>query len=131
MPHSHLSILIIEDDSRVSRLIRDTLETAYPTIRVEIAGSASKAAMICQRFRPTWIIWDGVPNERGTAAEYAQCIPLEQWKKVIPISHEPEHLELAKTRGAQEAHPKQVDHLHAWADGLLARFKKLIPKKKR
>ena len=131
MPSSKLSILVIEDDSRISRIVRDALEKSFPHARVEIAGSAAKALTICLKFPPTWIVWDGAPNERGTAAEYAACIPLNQWKNVLPISIDAAILGLAKERGALDPVPKDPNAMHAWADELVARFKKLIPKKGR
>ncbi len=129
MPFSKLSILVVEDDSRISRIVRDSLEKGFPHARVEIAGSASKAKMICEKFPPTWIVWDGAPNERGTTAEYAACIPIPQWKNVLPISIDPAILTLARERGALEPIPKDPKAMHTWAEGLVGRFKKLIPKK--
>jgi CheY-like chemotaxis protein len=131
MPFSKLSILVVEDDSRISRIVRDALEKGFPHARVEIAGSAAKAKTICEKFPPTWIVWDGAPNERGTTAEYAACIPLNQWKNVIPISIDAAILGLAKERGALDPIPKDPTAMHTWAEGLVGRFKKLIPKKGR
>ena len=131
MPSSKLSILVVEDDSRISRIVRDSLEKAFPHARVEIAGSAAKAKTICEKFPPTWIVWDGAANERGTTAEYVACVPLNQWKNVIPISIAPEILAMAKERGALEPVPKDPEAMHAWAEGLVLKMKKLIPKKVR
>ena len=129
MPLSKLSILVVEDDSRISRIVRDALEKSFPHVRVEIAGSAAKAQTICQKFPPSWIVWDGAANERGTTAEYAACIPAAQWKNVLPISIDEAILAVARERGAFEPLPKKPEAMHAWADDLVLRLKKIVPKK--
>jgi len=128
---SKRSILIIEDDSRISRLTRDYLHECFPGMRVEIAGSAAKAKAICQQFPPALIIWDGVPNERGTREEYASCIPEVLWRKVIPISVDETILEFAKQRGALEPVPKKVDMAHAWVKELAERVRVALSSKKK
>jgi hypothetical protein len=129
MPYSKVSILIIEDDSRISRGVRDHLHILFPSARVEIAGSAAKAKTICQKFPPTWIVWDGAPNERGTTAEYIDCVPVNLWKRLIPISVDQSLLDLAKEKGALAPVPKKDEGLHTWIEELGKYFKKLIPKK--
>ena len=131
MPSSKLSILVVEDDSRISRIVRDRLQDTFPEARVEIAGSASKAKTICEKFPPTWIVWDGAANERGTTAEYIACIPANQWKNVLPISIDEGILQQAKEKGAMAPVPKQPEAMHAWADDLSAYLKKIIPPKKK
>ena len=113
---SKRSILIIEDDSRISRGLRDHLEKTFPSMRVEIAGSASKAKHICQVFPPSFIIWDGTPNERGTQQEYEECIPDNLWNRVIPISQSEDSLTFAKNKGAHPPVSKQNNAIHAWVE---------------
>ena len=131
MSYSKVLALVIEDDSRVSRLVRSHFEEAFPGIRVEIAGSAAKAAAICARFRPTLIIWDGTPNERGTRQEYLDCIPEAQWKATICISMTEEDQEEAQTRGARKILPKRPDGLNAWADDVVEYVKAALRPRRR
>ncbi|MEZ5405951.1 MAG: hypothetical protein R3F23_07215 [Verrucomicrobiia bacterium] len=110
------SILIIENDSRLSRGLRDHLEKTFHETRVEIAGSAAKAKHICQMFPPNFILWDGTPNEHGSQEEYEQCIPENLWSRVIPISENETHLTFAKNKGSHAPIPKQNHAIHAWVD---------------
>lgn len=110
------SILIIEDDSRISRGLRDHLEKTFQSMRVEIAGSAEKAKHICQVFPPSFIIWDGTPNERGTQQDYEQCIPDNLWNRVIPISQNEASLTFAQNKGAHPPISKQNHAIHAWVE---------------
>lgn len=123
------SILIIEDDSRISRSLRDHLEKTLHETRVEIAGSAAKAKHLCQMFPPTFIIWDGAPNERGTQQEYEACIPDNLWSRVIPISQNEESLTFAKDKGAHTPIPKQTNAIHAWIDQVTHYLQPLVNSK--
>ncbi len=132
MAHSKFSLLIVDEDCRVSRLLRDRMESAFPEMRVEIAGSAAKALAICSRFPPSWIVWDGLPREGCPLDEYLNCIPQPLWAKVIPISSDVAALEAAKARGAQEPLSKPAEALNAWSEAVVQRFKPLLaPKKKK
>ena len=129
MSHSKFSILIVEDDSRVSRVIHHHLEKAFPNIRAEIAGSAARAKQICEKFPPTVIIWDGAPDEHGTQEEYIGCIPNDLWKRVIPISFDPAILEIAQQRGAQPPLPKKNGAVNTWSEEIVQRIRSLVSKK--
>ncbi|GEM_PF-2573675 len=131
MPYSKSSILVIEDDSRVSRVLRDHLEKAFPKIRVEIAGSPAKAKATCTQFPPSLIIWDGAPNERGTTEDYTNAIPASFWSRVVSISIQPELQEIAKDKGAKLAFPKHPEALNSWCDQLAVQIKPLLPKPKK
>lgn len=115
LPYSKTLVLVIEDDSHISRLLRNHFEKAFPSVRVEIAGSPAKAQMICERFKPNVLVWDGEPNERGTREQYAACIPDHFWKRVIPISTVPESQAYAQSKGALPPLPKPEESLNAWA----------------
>jgi DNA-binding NtrC family response regulator len=119
-------VLVIEDDSHISRLLRNHLEKAFPNIRVEIAGSPSKAKMLCEKFKPQLIIWDGQPNERGTREEYAACIPDDLWKKTVPISVDPDTQSWAQSKGAHPPIAKPNEALNAWAAQLVTFTKPLL-----
>ena len=123
------SILIIEDDSRISRGLRDHLEKTFIETRVEIAGSAAKAKHLCQMFPPTFIIWDGAPNERGTQQEYEECIPHELWPRVIPISQNETILDFAKNKGSHSPIPKQDHAIHAWIEQVSLYLRPLLNSK--
>ena len=123
------SILIIEDDSRISRGLRDHLEKKFNETRVEIAGSATKAKHICQLFPPSFIIWDGAPNERGTQQEYEECIPDKLWPRVIPISQNETSLSFAKNKGAHSPIPKQNQAIHAWIEQVAEYLRPLLNSK--
>jgi hypothetical protein len=92
-------------------------------MRVEIAGSASKARSICEAHPPTLIIWDGVPNERGTREEYIACVPDKLWPRVVPISADDACLAIAKEKGSKEPSPKPASGHNSWSDTLVARLK--------
>ncbi len=126
LPYSKNLILVIEDDSHVSRLVRNYFEQAFPEIRVEIAGSTAKARMICERFNPQVIIWDGEPNERGTREDYAICIPDAFWRRVISISVDTESQDWAKSKGSTLSIPKPKESLKAWAGQLANSAKQLL-----
>lgn len=126
MPYSKTLVLVIEDDSHISRLVRTHFEKAFPSVRVEIAGSPAKAQMICERFKPHVIIWDGEPNERGTREEYAACIPDHFWKRVIPISSVAESQSHAQSKGALPALPKPQESLNAWAAQVTVAAKSIL-----
>lgn len=126
LPYSKTLILVIEDDSHISRLLRNHFEKAFPSVRVEIAGSPAKARMICDRFKPHIIVWDGEPNERGTREEYAACIPDIFWKRVVPISTEAENLAHAQTKGALPALSKPKESLNAWAEQVTVMVKSVL-----
>lgn len=81
---------MIEDDSRVARVLRQHSEREFSNLRVEVAGSAQRARSVCEKFPSSLILWGGSPKECGTWEEYAICIPDEQWERVIPISADPE-----------------------------------------
>lgn len=131
MSFSKYSILIVEDDSHVSRVVRNHLEEAFPSVRVTIAGSAAKALEIASKFSPTIIIWDGAPNERGTLEEYVNCIPAELWSRVIPISVDASVSAIATSKNSHPAIPKKMQAVNSWSDELVVYIKKLIhPKKK-
>lgn len=129
MSHSKFSILIVEDDSRVSRVLHNHLEKAFPNVRVEIAGSAARAKQICEKFPPTVVIWDGAPDEHGEQEEYFACIPAELWKRVIPISSDPAILEAAQQRGAQTPLSKKNDAVNTWSEEMVNRLRPLLLKK--
>ena len=131
MAYSKFSILVVEEDSRVSRVIRDRLEKAFPEIRVEIAGSPAKAKSICTKFPPSWIVWDGACRDGAFLEDYVASVPDGLWTKVIPISCHSAALEAAKSRGALTPLSKQADALHSWSDNLVHHLKKLVPAKKR
>ncbi|MFZ5806771.1 MAG: hypothetical protein ACOY3I_06160 [Verrucomicrobiota bacterium] len=131
MAHSKVSILVIEDDSRVSRVVHSHLEKAFPEARVDIAGSAARAKQVCEKFPPTFIIWDGAPNERGTTEEYIGCIPDALWKRVIPISVDAAILETAKSKGAHPPVSKKENAVNTWSEEVVAYLRPLIPNKKR
>lgn len=126
LPYSKTLVLVIEDDSHISRLVRNHFEKAFPKVRVEIAGSPAKAQMICEKFKPQVIIWDGEPNERGTREEYSACIPDIFWKRVIPISSEPENQATAQAKGALPPLPKPAESLNAWAAQVTVAAKALL-----
>lgn len=131
MPYSKFSLLVIDEDSRVSRLLRDRIESAFPQMRVEIAGSAAKALAICSRFPPSWIVWDGLPREGCPLDEYLNCIPAPLWPKVIPISSSSAALDAAKARGAQPPLSKPSEALNAWAERVVQALKPLLVAKKK
>lgn len=131
MPYSKALVLIVEDDSRVSRQIRHELEKAFANIRVEIAGSPPKAHTICERFKPDLIFWEGIPHQHGTRQEFLDCIPADQWKNVVPISADQECLREAKERGALSPHAKQEGHIHHWCEELVRVVKKTFPPPKK
>lgn len=112
-------LVVVEDDSRVSRVVRDELEGAFPGWRVEIAGSAAKAKMFCERFHPALVIWDGLPNERDTLEAYVEAIPDEVWPRTVVISGDGACQEVAKRKGARACLPKEEDALHSWAERLV------------
>ncbi len=129
MAHSKYSLLIVDEDCRVSRLLRDRLEKAFPEMRIEIAGSTAKARAICSRFPPTWIVWDGLARKGCPLEEYVACIPDVLWKKVIPISSDPAAREAAQAKGALPAVPKPAEALNGWAETVAGAVKKLLPSK--
>lgn len=131
MPYSKLSILIVEDDSHTSRVVRNHIHEKYPNIRVEIAGSATKARQVCSKFPPTIIIWDGSGNEHGTREEYIEAIPDDQWARVIPISTEQELQEAATKKGSHPPIPKRMDALNHWSEDIASFIKPLLSKKKK
>ena len=131
MPPSKFSILIVDEDSRASRIVRDRFGKAFPEIRVEIAGSAAKASAICSRFPPSWIVWDGHPLNGVPLSHYVVCIPDPLWKKVIPVSSDPVALDAAKAKGALPPVPKQPESFHAWTEALVETVRQLIPAKRR
>lgn len=126
MAHSKCSILIVEDDSHISRVIHSHLEKAFPHIRVDIAGSAAKAKQICEKFAPTFVIWDGAPNERGTKEEYSQCIPDALWNRVIPISVDEALQAEAKGRGSHPPIPKKTDAINTWSEAVVEYLRPLV-----
>ncbi|HSI85579.1 MAG TPA: hypothetical protein VK970_17490 [Candidatus Methylacidiphilales bacterium] len=69
------------------------------------------------------IIWDGVPNERGTRDEYIACVPDKLWTRVVPISADDECLTIAKGKGAKEPSPKPPTGHNSWSETLVARLK--------
>ncbi|PTY00727.1 hypothetical protein DB346_14000 [Verrucomicrobia bacterium LW23] len=80
------------------------------------------------------IIWDGVPNERGTREEYIACVPDKLWPRVVPISADEACLAVAKEKGAKPAFPKPETGHNSWSDNLIAKLKAELgppPKKKR
>ncbi|MFH1066970.1 MAG: hypothetical protein V1746_03630 [bacterium] len=129
MPQSKFSILIVEDDSRVSRVLHHHLEKAFPNVRVEIAGSAARAKQICEKFPPTILIWDGAPDEHGKQEEYFACVPNDLWKRVIPISPDPSILETAQQRGAQPPLPKKNGAVNTWSEEIVHRLRPLLLRK--
>lgn len=131
VPYRRCSILVVEDDSRVSRVIRNHLEEKFDGIRVEIAGSASKARQICEKFPPNFIVWDGTPNERGTKEEYIACIPEILWNRVIPISTDADLQAVAAGKGALPALPKIPDHINSWSERLAAFIGEKLGKRKK
>ena len=96
-------------------------------MRIEIAGSAAKAKMICSRFPPSWIIWDGHPRPGCPLQEYLASVPDALWPKVIPTSVDSAALDAAKAKGALEAVSKQTDCLHTWSDRLAEALQKRVP----
>lgn len=82
--------------------------------------------MICERFDPQIIIWDGEPNERGTREEYAGCIPEPLWKRVIPISTEVGSHAWAHGKGALPPIPKPKESLKAWAEQLTVKAREVM-----
>lgn len=131
MAHSKVSVLVIEDDSHVSRVVCSHLEKAFPGVRVDIAGSAARAKQICEKFSPTYIIWDGAPNERGTQEEYVGCIPDALWNRVIPISVDNAILEIAKGKGAHPPVSKKETAVNTWSEEVVAYLRPLIIKPKK
>jgi ActR/RegA family two-component response regulator len=131
MAYSKFSLLIVDEDCRVSRLLRDRMESAFPQMRVEIAGSAAKALAICARFPPSWIVWDGLAREGCSLDEYLNCIPQRLWPKVIPISSDAAALEAAQARGAQQPLSKPTESLNAWAEAVVQKFKPLLGAKRK
>lgn len=131
MAFSKYSILIIEDDSHVSRVLRHHLEQVFENVRITVAGSAQKAREITEKFPPDVILWDGVPNERGTLEEYLNCIPQELWPRVTPISTDPEILKIAQERGARPPVCKKEDAVNKWSEEMVIYLKKLMPRKKK
>lgn len=123
--------MIVEDDSRISRVVRTHIVEAFPTLRVEICGSAAKAKTICQKFPPSFIIWDGTANVNGTEAEFIACIPEGLWNRVIPISIDEKILATAKERGALPAIPKRLDGINPWSESVVAYLKERLPKVKK
>ncbi len=119
MPYSRYSLLIVEDDSRTSRHLRDHLEASLENVRIEIAGSPARARTVCEKFPPDLILWDGAPNERGTAEEYANCIPEGMWNRVLPISEGDAYLAHAHSRGALAPCPKRHEAVRAWCVDVL------------
>lgn len=130
MAYSKVLVIVVEDDSRVSRLIRTHFEEAFPEIRVEIAGSAAKARMMCEKFKPTLVIWDGVPNERGTRQEYADCIPDDIWNRTICISADAECQAHARLKNARKIMPKDPEALNSWADDVATYVKSALRPRK-
>lgn len=131
MSYSKNSILIVEDDSHISRVVRNHLEEAFQNVRVTIAGSPQKAKEVTDRFQPDFIIWDGAPNERGTTEEYINCIPATLWPKVLPISVDTKLLDIAKERGAHAPISKREKAINSWSEEIVAYIKSRLPKKKR
>lgn len=82
--------------------------------------------MICQKFKPQLIIWDGQPNERGTREEYAVCIPDELWKKTIPISADDESQSWAQSKGAYPVVALPKESRNAWAAQLCVSTKAIL-----
>jgi hypothetical protein len=126
MPYSRFSVLIVEDDSRISRHLRDDLLAAMPSIRAEIAGSPAKAHLVCTKFPPTVIVWDGAPNARGTQEEYANCIPERLWPKVLPISVAEDLQAFAASKGAMPPCPKRQEAIGPWSDEVTKRIMTLL-----
>ena len=129
---SKVSILIVEDDSHISRVAHAHLEKAFPDARVDTAGSAARARQVCEKFSPTFIVWDGTPNERGTLEDYINSIPDGLWERVIPISVDPGIQETAKSKGAAHpAIPKKEDAVNTWAEEIVAYLRPLMQNKKK
>jgi hypothetical protein len=104
------------------------LEAAFAGARVEIAGSAIKAKQICEKFPPTIIIWDGIPDEHGTREEYVNCIPTNLWNHVLPISNDEESLAFAKSKGSHPPLPKQTKGVNTWSDAVVTYLKSVLKK---
>jgi chemotaxis response regulator CheB len=131
MPHSKFSILIVEDDSHISRVLNSHLEKAFPNARVDTAGSAARAKQICEKFTPTFIIWDGAPNERGTLEDYLNSIPDHLWERVIPISVDSQIASAARQKGSHSPVPKKEDAVNTWAEEVVETLTPLVSKKKK
>jgi hypothetical protein len=132
VPQSKLSILIVEDDCHISRVVRNHFEETFPEIRVTIAGSAAKAKQLLDKFQQSFIIWDGASNGNGSEKEYMECIPAAQWNRVIPISTDAKHHEFAKSKGAQHPPiPKKHDAINSWSESIVHYVKSQIPSKKK
>lgn len=129
--YSKFSILIVEGDSHVSRVLRNHLEESFPLVRVEIAGSPKKANQICLKFPPTVIIWDGLEDANGTRQEYIDAIPNDQWSRLIPVSPDADVLAVAKEKGAMEPVPKIADKLNTWSENMAIAIRPLLQKKKK
>lgn len=123
--------MIIEDDSRVSRVVRNHLEENFENIRVTIAGSPQKAREMLEKFPPTFIIWDGTSNAQISSEQYINCIPTELWQRVIPISASEDLQKLAQEKGSHPPLPKKTDGINSWSEGIVNYIKPRLPKKKK
>jgi len=123
--------MIIEDDSHVSRVVRNHLEENFENIRVTIAGSPQKAREVLEKFPPHFIIWDGVTNSQNSSEQYINCIPTALWSRVIPISGKEDLHNIAKERGAHPPIPKKTDGINSWSEEIVNYIKPRLPKKKK
>ena len=131
MSHSKYSILIVENDCHVSRVVHSHLEKAFPNVRVEIAGSSGRAKQICEKFPPSFIIWDGAAGANGQKDEYVHCIPDALWSRVIPISNDNSLVEIAKGKGAHAPIPKADQGVNSWSEKVVEYLRPLMPHSKK